>query len=641
MTTLSRQHLAVAINPSAAQGAHKEYGRRLVDALRATGRRVVELSTESYAELEAMAAKTVAEGIDALIVVGGDGTAQLGTNVCVNTDTPLGILPSGTGNDTAQGILGMPIGDVDAAIERLVESLDKPVRKIDAGLMTWNGGSRWFCSTMSAGFDALVNETVNNLSFPKGPSRYTVAMLIELLKMKPIHYTVTIDGTKTTEQAILTTIANNSQYGGGMKICPDAKPDDGLLDIMMVRPLSRRDFIGIYPKVFKGTHVTDPRVVIRQGKKFRLESTDLVGYSDGERIAPLPMDVEVAPRALPVLAAAAVLAGLADWWDRFANASPEARHAMLKPDETPKGQHSPEPLRHQDRAGQAHLELTSDRRGADQGRLFRCRTFPRKFHSLPAISARPTTSSELCSPRLAMARIGPASTAMISNVSPLMTIYLAVIILGEDFTLAEVRTLRAIERIPDERPGSAKFDGQFAIPTIEELLQAPFADGKELILELKHATHFAALGFDTVELLAQAIERTDWAGRKISLVFESFDLGVVEAMRKRIGGPHKFVFLVAEWGMPKGGAVELDAFLDNVAARVNGISFDKAILFTHSQDLVAHARARGLTLYTWTARVEEATASVEEYFMPLIESGVDGIFADQPDLLRELVDGLA
>ena len=95
----------------------------MVDALRATGRRVVELSTESYAELEAMAAKTVAEGIDALIVVGGDGTAQLGTNVCVNTDTPLGILPSGTGNDTAQGILGMPIGDVDAAIGHHIQDV--------------------------------------------------------------------------------------------------------------------------------------------------------------------------------------------------------------------------------------------------------------------------------------------------------------------------------------------------------------------------------------------------------------------------------------------------------------------------------------------------------------------------------------
>jgi diacylglycerol kinase (ATP) len=126
-------------------------------------------------------------------------------------------------------------------------------------------------------------------------------MLVELMQLKPIKYTVTIDGVTTNEEAILTSVANNSQYGGGMLICPEAKPDDGLLDILMVRPLSRLDFIRIYPKVFKGTHVTDPRVVIRQGTKIRLDSPNLVGYSDGERIGALPMDIEVRPRALAVL----------------------------------------------------------------------------------------------------------------------------------------------------------------------------------------------------------------------------------------------------------------------------------------------------------------------------------------------------
>lgn len=301
MTTLSRQHLTVAINPSAAQGSHRDYGHRLAEALRETGRRVTELTADSYEQLEERARRAVAEGTDALIVVGGDGTAQLGTNVCAGTDTPLGILPSGTGNDTAQGILGLPIDDMDSAIAMIVDSLDRPVRRIDAGIMTWQGGRRWFCSTMSAGFDALVNERVNHLAFPKGPSRYTVGMVLELLRLKPIEYTVTIDGVETHEQAILTTIANNKQYGGGMLICPDAEPDDGLFDIMMVRPLSRFDFIRIYPKVFKGTHVTDPRVVIRRGKKFRLDSPNLVGYSDGERIGPLPMEIEVVPGALAVL----------------------------------------------------------------------------------------------------------------------------------------------------------------------------------------------------------------------------------------------------------------------------------------------------------------------------------------------------
>jgi diacylglycerol kinase (ATP) len=301
MTTLPFARIAVAINPSASQGKGQHVGGLVVDALRATGRRVDELRADNYEHLEGLANEAVAGGVDALVVVGGDGTAQLGTNACAGTSTPLGIVPSGTGNDTAQGILGMPLSDPDAAIAQLIASFDKPVWKIDAGIMRWGGNERWFCSTVSAGFDALVNERVNNMAFPKGASRYTVGMVLELLQLKPIKYTLTIDGVTTSEEAILTSIANNSQYGGGMLICPEAKPDDGLLDILMVRPLSRLGFLRIYPRVFKGTHVTDPRVIIRQGKKFRIDSPNLVGYSDGERIGALPMDVEVRPRALAVL----------------------------------------------------------------------------------------------------------------------------------------------------------------------------------------------------------------------------------------------------------------------------------------------------------------------------------------------------
>ncbi len=214
---------------------------------------------------------------------------------------------------------------------------------------------------------------------------------------------------------------------------------------------------------------------------------------------------------------------------------------------------------------------------------------------------------------------------------------------SEDFTLEEVRTLRAVERIPDVRPGSAKFDGQFAIPTIDELLAAEWANGKTLILELKHATHFSSLGFDTVGLLADAVARSDYRDRGIKLVFESFDLGVTHDLKQRIGGDSKFVFLVAEWGMPKDPA-KLPEFLDDVASKVDGISFDQVILLGQSErwgDLVAQAKQRDLLIYTWTARAEDAKASVEEYYLPFIQSGVDGVFADQPDLLRSLVDGLA
>ncbi|PTW90568.1 diacylglycerol kinase [Microbacteriaceae bacterium MWH-Ta3] len=305
MTTPShRSHLAVAINPSASQGKGKDVGPHLVEALRATGRTVDVIQTDSYEHLLAGAKQAVAAGIDALIVVGGDGTAQLGTNACAGTDVPLGVMPSGTGNDTACGMLGMPEGDIDAAIATIIDSLDKPARHIDAGVMTHDGIERWFVSTVSAGFDGKVNERTNHMRWPKGPNRYIVAMLLELVGLKPIHYILTLDGVRTEEQGVLLTVANNRRYGGGMLICPSAKWDDGLLDVMVVRPVSRFDLLRIFPKVFTGEHVKDPRVEIRLARRIRLESPGLVGYSDGERIGPLPFDIEVRPGALAVLATA-------------------------------------------------------------------------------------------------------------------------------------------------------------------------------------------------------------------------------------------------------------------------------------------------------------------------------------------------
>jgi glycerophosphoryl diester phosphodiesterase len=207
---------------------------------------------------------------------------------------------------------------------------------------------------------------------------------------------------------------------------------------------------------------------------------------------------------------------------------------------------------------------------------------------------------------------------------------------SEDFTLAEIKELRAIERIPDERPGSAKFDGQFGIPTIEELLAADFIAGKTLIIEVKHGSHFAELGFDMVGDLKAAIDSSDYESRGVELVFESFNLEVTVDLKKRIAGDHKYVFLVDTWGMPT--EISIDDFLDDVASKVDGISFNFDLL---TPDLVQAARDRNLVIYTWTAQVEKAENSVEEYLMQFVNMGVDGVFTDQPDLLAELVAGLA
>lgn len=293
--------LAVAINPTASFGRGREVGPQVVAMLRGQGHVVHELVARDLDGLRADAAARLASGVDALAVVGGDGMVNLAVELTVGTGIPIGIVPSGTGNDVARE-LGIPLDDTEAAVQRMLDALDRGPRVIDAARIDHGSGSRRFVGVLSAGFDAVVNERANRMRRPRGPSRYTIALLIELARLRPIDYRLVIDGVEHRERALLVSVGNSTSLGGGMRVTPAALLDDGLLDVMLVRPLSRFAFLRIFPRVFAGTHVTDPRVVTMRGRRIRIEAEGIVAYADGERIAPLPIDVEVEPGALRVLA---------------------------------------------------------------------------------------------------------------------------------------------------------------------------------------------------------------------------------------------------------------------------------------------------------------------------------------------------
>ncbi len=301
------KRIVVAINPTASFGKSVNVGPAVVATLRAVGHDVTSLQEPDFEQLLAVGRKAVASKPDALVVVGGDGMVNLGTNIVAGTRVPLGIIPSGTGNDMARG-LGIPFDNTEAAIEVLIQALGRPARVIDAGRISYvnveNGDveERWFACIVSAGFDSVVNERANRMRHPKGASRYTIALGLELVRLKPIPYRIILDGVMQETKAMLVSVGNNVSLGGGMKVTPDALVDDGLFDVLVVAPLSRLAFVRIFPRVFTGMHVTDRRVTITRAKRIRLESDVAVAYADGERISPLPVDIEVVPGALRILA---------------------------------------------------------------------------------------------------------------------------------------------------------------------------------------------------------------------------------------------------------------------------------------------------------------------------------------------------
>jgi len=313
---LARRRIALVANPAAGKGRGLRAGSAVARLLAAAGHEVDDLSSETAAEALDRSRAAVAGGTDALVVVGGDGMVHLGVNACAGTDVPLGIVAAGTGNDISRG-LQLRAHDVIAAARCIGEQLDAGGRRVDAVRITPDSGdvsgpdvsgsshrSTWFAGVLGAGFDAVVNERANGWAWPRGRMRYNLAIARELPMFRPIRYALTLDGETEEISAMLVAVANGRSYGGGMQIAPDASIDDGELDVMVLAPLSTWEFVRVFPSVFSGAHVSHPAVSIRRARTVHLATLDtpVVGYADGERVAPLPLGCEVVPGAVRLLA---------------------------------------------------------------------------------------------------------------------------------------------------------------------------------------------------------------------------------------------------------------------------------------------------------------------------------------------------
>jgi diacylglycerol kinase (ATP) len=303
--------VAVLRNPTAGRGKHRHGIAAALSALTTAGHIVKSLDASTRDEADAAGRRAVADGVDALVVVGGDGTVHLGLQAVAGTTVGFGVVPTGTGNDFARAV-GVPIDPV-AAGQAIARALDANRRTtIDLARMTGpDGQTRWFCAVLAAGFDALVNERANAMRWPKGRRRYDVAVFAELISMDQRRYRITLDQTVLEQQACLVAVGNAPSYGGGLRMCPDADLTDGLLDVIVADPVTRMTLVRLYPRVFKGTHVRHRAVRSYRTRSVTIEtvprpldpagSEGIVAYADGERVSPLPITVTAEPAALSVL----------------------------------------------------------------------------------------------------------------------------------------------------------------------------------------------------------------------------------------------------------------------------------------------------------------------------------------------------
>lgn len=243
-----------------------------------------------------LARAAVADGYDGLVVMGGDGMVHLALQALVGSTTTLGVIATGTGNDVARTL--------DIPAKRPLDAADVVRRGYRRTIDLGRVGDTYYATVLAAGFDSLVNERANRMSWPKGQMRYNLATLAELRVFKPLPYRLTFDGERTEREAMLVAVGNCPSYGGGLRMCHGAEVDDGLLDIALIRPVSKLELLKVYPKLFSGKHVTHPAYEHHRVTSVEISSPGIIAYADGERIGPLPVRVEVAPATLTVYAPA-------------------------------------------------------------------------------------------------------------------------------------------------------------------------------------------------------------------------------------------------------------------------------------------------------------------------------------------------
>ncbi len=289
---------AFLVNPLSGGGAAPAAVVPVARALRDAGCTVDVTYSPGQAGCRALVAEAVARE-DIVVAVGGDGMAASLAGAVVDHDGVLGIVPSGRGNDFARALGIDP--DPAAVAAGLLSGRERRVDVI--GVQGAEAPERIVLGSVYAGVDSLASAHVDRAHRLPRSLQYPYAAVRSILEARPATYTVSVDGEQHPRATVCQQgFLNNSRwYGSGMHIAPDARVDDGVLDVVVVGATTRRRLLGSFRRVYDGSHVSLPDVVVLRGREVTVAADGPVAYGDGERLGPLPVTGRVKPGALRVL----------------------------------------------------------------------------------------------------------------------------------------------------------------------------------------------------------------------------------------------------------------------------------------------------------------------------------------------------
>lgn len=284
--------LTLLVNPSSAGGKTLRLLPRVEAAL--DGRRAVFRveKTQSVEHGVELALRAVELG-ELPVVVSGDGLLGAVGGAMAGSDTPLGLIPGGRGNDLARA-LGIPV-EPEAAVDVV---LGGETRRIDVG----EANGRRFLGIASIGFDSECNRLANETHFLRGNLVYAYSMIRTLVGWRAARFTIAVGDERKRISGYFVAVANNSVYGGGMYIAPDASVDDGEFDVVSIADVGKLRFLSGLRDVFKGTHVGKEEVSVFRAPRLELDaSRPFPVYADGDHLTDLPVSLRVLPRCLSIL----------------------------------------------------------------------------------------------------------------------------------------------------------------------------------------------------------------------------------------------------------------------------------------------------------------------------------------------------